>query len=844
LQRTDLIETENSFVTDFANWKAKAIYFISNLDRMMNKLFLRFPRVIPFIFVVYLIFSSGFLFGQNNRTDQIVVGNVGSKSSSAEFFGIENVTVKLFIGDEKEPAGISSSKGDGSYLVIYKSPRNSGINDLKIEFSHLEYHDKAIEVNYNSLTDTMILDDVVLEKKNFRLDTVKVISKQNEIDFANGKVVVNITELAERNTTNASDLLKRAPGVMINGSTVSLMARENVLILVDGKKIGIDNQQALRFVQNMPSNRVDKIELVSNPPAKYDAEGYGGVINIVTKKNLSDGIFGNISWILRYGDYFKTTPNINVNFLRNKLKTTFSLNTPFNKSGQTYINERRLPSQIINQDMRIISQTRGVYPQLRVSYDLDSNNVVGLNLGFNSSNNKNIFGGVTNFIIDERIDNTLERAINEAKDIKTTIINVDYNKKIKGGTLALLGDYILYRNSQKTGYSMLDRNIHLPAQFSISNPTNTDIRTVQVDLEQDLLGGVLSFGSKFSNIYTKNIFSKDSLINKEWSNIDAQSSDYRYNESTVAGYTSFAKTIDTTLSGEIGLRYEYTFNDSKLISTIRKDFQNRYGNLFPNLSITKRFSSGRNLLKFSIGRRITRPNYKDLNPFLFYIDQYDYSSGNPYLKPSTATTADLIFLYNKRITFVVGYTDSKNEFQKIIEQDDNSGIAIERYENLAKFRAFSFNSTIPIKLNNWWEMYNVFNISYRNYLSTFGNNKGTLLQFFTEQSFNLYKDINSFISFNYAAADAYGLYLIRPYWTVNLGVSAKIKENFDVKFSVSDLFKSNDRLTIAHYSNVNQQTRNVYEGRIYQLSFAYKFGNRNVKASKRKVSDTAERDRL
>lgn len=810
----------------------------------MNRLFLRSPRVLEFIFVVYLIFSSGFLFGQNYRTNQIVVGNVGNKSAGSEFFGIENVTVKLFIGDEKEPAAVSSSKGEGSFLVIYKSSGTSGVNDLKIKFSHLEYYDKTIEVNYNSPTDTMILDDVVLEKKNFKLDTVKVSAKQNEIDFVNGKVVMKITETAERNTANTSDLLKRAPGVIVNGSTVSLMARDNVLILVDGKKIGIDNQQALSFVQNMPSNRVDKIELISNPPAKYDADGYGGVINIITKKNLSDGIFGNISWILRYGDYFKTTPNVNLNFSRNKLKTTFSLNTPFNKSGQTYINERSLPSQIINQEMKIISQSRGVNPQLRVSYDLDSNNVVGFNLGLNSSNNKNVFDGITNFIIDERINNTFDRAINEAKDIETTTINFDYNKKIKGGTLALLGDYIFYRNTQKTGYSMLDRKMNLLTKFSISNPTNTDIRTVQIDLEKDLFGGVLSFGSKFSNIYTKNIFNKDSLINNEWSNIEAQSSDYRYKESTVAGYTSFSKTIDPTFSGEIGLRYEYTINDSKLFSTTNKDFQNRYGNLFPNLSITKRFSSGRNLLKFSIGRRITRPNYKDLNPFLFYIDQYDYSSGNPYLKPSTATTADLIFLYNKRITFVVGYTDSRNEFQKVIEQDDNSGIAIERYENLAKYRAFSFNSTIPIKLNNWWEMYNVFNISYRNYLSPFGNNKGILLQFFTEQSFKLYKDINSFISFNYAAADAYGLYQIRPYWTVDLGVSVKIKENFDLKFSVSDLFKSNDRLTIAHYLNVNQQTRNIYEGRIYQLSFAYKFGNRNVKASKRKTSDAAERNRL
>ena len=114
---------------------------------MMNRLLLRSQRVIQFIFVVYLIFSSGFLFGQNYRTDQIVVGNVGSKNAVSEFFGIGNVTVKLFIGDGKAPAGISSSKGDGSFLVLYKPSSNSGINDLKIKFSHLEYYDKTIAVN-------------------------------------------------------------------------------------------------------------------------------------------------------------------------------------------------------------------------------------------------------------------------------------------------------------------------------------------------------------------------------------------------------------------------------------------------------------------------------------------------------------------------------------------------------------------------------------------------------------------------------------------------------------------------------------------------------------------------
>ena len=748
------------------------------------------------------------------------------------------------------------------------------------------------------------LSTIQLELATQSLKEVSVTAKKPFIEQQADKLVVNVEGSLVATGNTALEVLQKSPGVSVdNNDNISVKGKQGVLVLMDGKPTYMSQSDLATQLKNMSSDQIEKIEIISNPSARYDAAGKA-VINIITKKNKNYGTNGSISAgfsasfppLLETGlnnDFSKTetikpgimpkyNSSLNLNNRQGKVNTfanlTFSDNQRFNNNILT----RDIGGKIFEQYAYRYNESQNFSYKLGTDYYVSKKTTIGFLVNGSAGiwqNNQTAPNINTTYIkhAESSIpDSSLRTSASSYQTWKSLTLNTNFKHTFDstGKELTADVDYSIYNNlSRERGmetrfYKYLDNKeteYATPLNITSHIPNKYNIFAIKADYIHPLTKAKarLEFGAKSSWVKSDNdiMFFQNGLADKGRTNF------FIYQENINAAYANFNKELSKKLSLQAGLRLEHTHSKGESV-TLNESRERNYVKLFPSVFLTQTINKN-NQLSYSYSRRIERPDYGTLNPFINFLDPYTYQLGNEYLKPQYTNSFELTHSFKQAFVTSVGYSVTTDFMAEVIKNAVNEPLIlakIKKYnnidgidpekitfatrENIAKFENININLSFPIPITKWWSAQNNLSVFYNKYtgelLGQTLNTGQWAYNFYTSQNVKLPKDLSAEVSMWYNSSNIYGMMQGKAQYAVNAGLQKSFwNKKASLKLNVNDIFLTSFWGGKTDFANVKLTIRNRWDSRNARLTFTYKFGNQNVKAARRRSTATeAEQGRV
>lgn len=703
------------------------------------------------------------------------------------------------------------------------------------------------------------LGDLQVEMATKELAQVVVVSKKNLIEQRIDRTIVNVENSILAGGSTALEILEKAPGVVVDHQSdqIRLNNKSGVTVMIDGRKSFLSSADLANLLKGMSSDQIGTIEIISNPSSKYDASGNAGIIDIKLKKSKFYGTNGSISanvgnGIVPYGDndLFRESLNLSLNNRTERFNIFGNLYQ--NRTGdynQTQLERTVLSGSSESRLSQFITTPRigtGLSARLGADYSLNSKTTIGVLLEGNKANDD--IKGVSNISVrsfdslkdsaGSALQNSMIRA---PRHDLTANFNIKHDLAKPGESLSFDATYSGFKNKRDQDFntSYFDSsgkpdNTVLQRNFTNSN---IDILTSRIDLTL-MFKNELRFetGLKQDYVRTENNYNFQKLDAGEWVDIAGQSNLFIYKEYVTAGYVNFYKKWKK-LSVQAGLRAEQTFTNGNSVtvdSVVKRD----YISLFPSVFVSQDIDEN-NTIRYSYSRRIDRPNYQQLNPFVFYEDPYTLDEGNPFLKPQFSDNFELSYTYKGLATLSLRYSNTKDYIVQITEQDNATKVITAIVGNLGNYKNYAANLSFPITISDWWMMQNQFNLYYNKYedgdlLGGQFNSGKLAYNLNLYQSFKISSTWGAELSFAYVAPYVYGMErTTRSRYGINAGVQKSFANNrARIKLNVSDIFLNQQYTGILKYQNIDMSILNKWTSRRAALTFTYNFGKQTIKASR------------
>jgi len=748
--------------------------------------------------------------------------------------------------------------------------------DGSFQFNELDYNTYRVVVSaigYKTDTSRPVIlsagqpmakmDAVTLQKASKELAEVSVTAKKNFIENKIDRTVVNVGALISNTGANALEVLQQAPGVNVDASdNIIFKGKGGVLVLIDDKPTYLSASDLATYLRSLPAAAIDKIELMDNPPAKYEAAGSSGVINIKTKKARTQGLNGSLSASVGQSVYSQTNENLTLNYFRKKLNFFFNGGYGYNRSyrkldiTRNYFNDSGHALSGIAQTSYFRPKTNSANIRTGFDYYISPKTVVGIVLAGTWSKVKDFSPVYSNMFNASAVPDSSIVANNATdRNFKNGAINLNYNHQFDslGTSLAVDLDYIKYRSDQSQAFLNSFYNAH--GQWSRSQditanlPSDIDIYAGKLDYVHSLKGkGRWEAGVKGSYVNIDNASNYFNMINGN-NVIDYNMTNrFLYKENINAGYLNLNKSFKR-FEFQTGLRLENTnVKGHQLGNALRPDssFSYSYTNLFPTAYLSYKITpNGNHSLVGSFGKRISRPYYQDLNPFIFLQDVITYSSGNPYLRPQFEYNYKLTYNYKGgKVSVSLLYNNIKDIQNEIVRQNGNT--FIESTGNIGKATFFGGSVVCYLQFTKWW-FFNAYgellNNTYKgqlydSYLDW--SALSSLIQFNNQFSFS--KVWSAELSGFYAGRRVTGQFVNDPMGQVNAGIQKKILQGKGtVKLSVRDVFYTYvSKGSIKYVPNTTGTYRNIYSSQLINFGFTYSFGKITDERRKRSTGNAAE----
>lgn len=693
------------------------------------------------------------------------------------------------------------------------------------------------------------------------LSEIVVKSTRPIVEVQPDKTVFNVEGSVNAVGNTALELLRKSPGVVVdNNDNLMLQGKNGVQVYIDGKKSPLSSDDLANYLKTLQSTEIDAIEIITNPSAKYEAEGNAGIINIRLKKDKSLGANGSVNLGYRYGETGKYNGSANFNF-RNKAFNTFGSYSLFKGD---FVNDfflyREQGGNIYDQSTFSIHNNESHGFKFGTDFFVSDKSTIGFLVNGNINNWDNNSESNTDIasISDRQIDSFLIAQNNIAGDRDNYNFNLNYAYNSGDGkTLNFDLDYGMFRNKgtsyQPNQYFAADGSTLLfERTYSNVTPTDIDIYTAKVDYESDLAGGKLAMGAKSSYVKTDNTFDNYDIIEGDRiKNLD-RSNNFVYKENINALYSSWQKAFGEKLNLMLGLRMEHTNSKGDLTSNqVENDevVERDYVNLFPSLGVTYQLNQD-NSLRVNYSRRIDRPSYQDLNPFEWKIDELTFERGNPFLNPQYSNSYSLTHTYKSTLNSTLSYTVTKDVFTRITDAVDDKAATL-TYVNLAKQSNLALTVSYPFAVVKWWNVYATAT-GYRihneaNIEGKIIDLKANAFNFYGQNSFMLPKGFKLEVSGWYNSPGIWaGNWTTESQFDVSAGLAKSFwDDNATLKVSVSDIFRTNPWAGESQFGSLYIRGSGQWESRQLRVNFTYLLGNKQVKgARKRKTGLEDEQSRI
>jgi len=719
-------------------------------------------------------------------------------------------------------------------------------------------HTKGYSENFNidasNLSVTLKTIELVPQAK--AMSGVTVSSKKPFIEQKAGKTVLNVDASPTNTGLNALEVLEKSPGVTVdNDGNISIKGKQGVMILIDGKPTYLSGADLVALLKTMQSTSLDQIEIMSNPPAKYDAAGNSGIINIKTKKGIVKGMNGSANLSYSQGLYGRVNGGVNLNYRNNKVNLFGSVNSG-NWEGY---NKLTIDRNFYEADKTTLKGSsdqvsrphfKGIYNNFKVGmdYNLTKKDVLGVVVNGNFSDGDEDPESVSNvrFATGE-IDYTINsKGLNTRKSSNiSTNLNYKHSFDSTGREITADFDQAHYTNKSYTSLNtqIFDANdIKVGSDIILNGtiPSDISIYSAKVDYVHPFKSGLkLEAGLKTSFVKTDNEVEYMRNSGGEWS-VDDRSNHFIYKENINAAYAIFSKSLKKW-ELTAGLRLENTIAEGHQVKS-DSSFRRDYTSLFPNVGVGYA-ANQKNQFNLSYSRRITRPDYDALNPFVFFLDSLTYGQGNPYLQPQFTNNIEVSHTYNKFLTTTINYTQTDDIITQMLKQDTEKRVTYQTRENFSIMKQFGLAVNANVPVTKWWNanIYtNVFNNHYTGIYQNGTTNDPIDVQFTSfmgnvTNSFNLGKGWNAEVSGWYRSKAAEGLLVANEMYAVNSAISKQLfKKKATLKAGVRDIFYTQQFSGYAKYSDVDVVISSKRDSRQFNISFNYRFGKTNIAPARRK----------
>lgn len=751
----------------------------------------------------------------------------------------DSTVVKSTICTQSGDFGFDNVK-PGSYIIL----------------AHKIGYQRFYTSRYNIVNENVDIEDIQLRAASNQLNEVIVTDKRDYIEVRPDKTVLNVDKSILASGNSVFDILSTAPGVRIVDNQVLLKGGQKALIAVNGKTIGqLNDEQLSDLLKSYQSSMISQIELIENPSAKYDAAGGGGVINIILKKSKDTGFKATLTESAAYGQDYKFNNSLNLNYRTEKLNFFGTYSFTDNKTPRLLDIGRTIGETKLNENYNSTTHLKNSSFNIGADYNIGAKQTLGV-LFYGYHNRAGIDKSNTTSISNA---GTLDSSIITSSHIDRGITNLNYNFNYKGSfgkadntTLSADFDYSTYdRGStellENTFFDAGGQPYQAPMWYINNSPSHITVRSEKVDFNQALSKtGTLSLGIKNNQVNSDNLVnfsgSTDAINYKP---VISLTDHFIYNEAINAGYVNYNDKFNNT-SLAVGLRAEQTRSFSESLNP-NKTVNRSYFNFFPNLAITQEIGKD-NSFTVNYERRIMRPNYQDLNPFVAYIDEYSYSTGNTFLKPEYINTFEVSDIYKSKYKLTLGMTVTQDFFVPVFQQNDSTKVFTTTTSNIGTRYEYSLEFTLPIDVTKWWDLslylYGGYDRVVYNSSSLRVNTSDFTVQ--ATQDFTIAKGLRLEVYGSWESPTYYGIKQYNSQWESRAGISqAILNNNGTIRLAVSDIFNSDEYKYNSHYMNLDLTGREKAGSRFVTATFIYHFGNQSVKgAAKRVGGNVDEQNRL
>ncbi len=707
---------------------------------------------------------------------------------------------------------------------------------------------------------TIAIPEIKLHETESKLKGVTVSAQKPFIEVHADKLVVNVENSIVSAGNSVMDVLAKSPGVSVDqNDNISLKGKQGVNVMIDGRIVPVSAADLANMLKSMPSNSVDKIEIISNPSARYDAAGTAGIINIKTKKDNKTGLNGSLNGSYAQGVYLKDNGGFNLNYRKNKLNVYLNYNLS-DRNGFSHVDW--------NRKYYASGSYTGSFVQDNYTTVHFRNNLATTGVDYNLSSRTSIGGAITadNFYMSTR-GYYFANVMDPTDHLQSTFAthntsagnwnNYAPNLHLKhtfdsaGKELTIDADYARYwnRNYQDftTNYYSPGGTESQPAYILHGDISGiTQIRSFKADYVNPLKSGArLEAGIKSSFVTADNqpqFFDRSSGSNLYDS---TKSNHFIYNENINAAYVNANKEWKK-FSAQFGLRAEQTIVTGRE-ETTGQPLERNYTRLFPSLAVQNHINAN-NDLGVTVSRRIERPGYDDLNPYKFFVDPSTYKAGNPYLNPALTYSGELSHVYKQRLITTLAYSVTNNVITEVIKPSTTANrVTIQTKDNLATMNYFGISGSYTIPIFKWWTNItngNAYYAQYRGNLANTNLNAGKpTFDINTSNKFTMPKDWSAELTVFYQAAQVYGFLNLTPISMFNVGIQKNLLDKrMTIRLNANDIFYKGNESGSSFFTNYTEYFTALHDTRQASISVTYRFGKKTV-APVRRHSGGAEEEK-
>jgi len=766
------------------------------------------------------------LYGQINITGTLLDsdGNGLAYANIVSYRTQDSVLQKVFTTDESGQFNIELQ--EGSYWL---------------DFSYVGF-----EVRRETINDSKNMGEVILTALAQSLDEVTVNATRPLLQRSNEKLIVNVENSILSTGNNTLEILQKSPGIIVDqDGDISLNGRNNVRIFLDGKDTRLGGDQLASLLEGMPASGIERIEIITNPSAKYEAQGNAGIIDIITKRGKLFGTNGSFSLTSGRGQYFRWDNNINFNHKTEKFNLygqySFAKRNQYMEIiiDRQFLDQGEVSSRVdMNTLFRLPIETHS--PRLGIDYNLGEKSKIGVLLsGFLNRTGQESFAvidakdGAGDFLLAQITDAdaktnwtqyTSNLYFQHAFDNQSKLdVNVDWAKYNNSSEEAFLSTFFDNENVQLFKNSLLG---NVQGDFQLLGLSGDYSK--QLNEQQKIELGVKSTLVKTNNdVAYLDAMNGDTTLNLGLSN------HFIYRENINATYFNYS-IQKGKWNGSTGLRVENTQIEGEQITT-DEVFDNDYTNFFPSFSSNYTFNPN-NILGASISRRLDRPSYQDLNPFRFFVNTYTFRVGNPLLTPQYTWSYELNYTLKQRYFFSVNYALTIDNLDRAIFESGNEEVVVVAPINVDQVNSLAINASAPINFNKRWTSQWNASLSFNDYNGVIGGfdfeRLNTILVLKTNHNINLGKGYTMQFGGFYLPAHWASVTKINDISQISLGFQKRILENRgSLRLNANDIFYQGFPSGRTLFGTIDDRFISKRDSRYVSFTFSLNFGKQSVRAA-------------